>query len=499
MNKIGPFLLLVFGLMLNSMPIMAYTINYQYDYNKSGTAMIYSVSGTIEGDFVIPSTVTHDGKEYVVDRIGANAFYHQDKMTSVTIPSAITTIDNNAFDYCLDLVSFTLPNTVTKVGESILKNCRGLETIIVEEGNPNYDSRGNCNAIIETASNKLIQGCATTVVPNGLTTIGAYAFRGFNDLEAPSVPNTVTIIEEGAFANCYGLESLDFLPNSITEIGASAFNGSHLKSIHIPEGVTTVGEAAFESCYKAESLIIPSTLTNIGSAAFSNCFGLISVSIAEGNPVYDSRDNCNAFIETATNTLVQGFDASTIPSGVVAIADYAFYRCTGILELTIPEGVTTLGKDAFNDCRNMTSIVIPTSVTTIKAEAFRACSSLPNICIPGNVTTIESYTFDSCTKAEYIALPATVTSIDRDAFYNCKSLTDIYFAGTETQWKAILGLEKAAIPETTVIHYGAKAPSSISSVIEETTTASPAFDLWGRQSKENTGFIIQNRTKLYLK
>ena len=253
----------------------------------------------------IPETVTYNSNTYRVTSIGQGAFYGCDNLTSVTIPKSVTSIGEEAFDKCR----------------------HSLTSIVVAEGNTVYDSRNNCNAIIVTSSNTLKIGCKSTVIPEGVTSIGWHAFYYCSSLTTITIPESVTSIGSYAFYNC-----------------------SSLTSITIPEGVTSIGSTAFFGCSSLTSITIPTSVTSIGSTAFSGCSSLTSIVVAEGNTVYDSRNSCNGIIETSSNTLIVGCKSTIIPESVVSIGNSAFYYCSSLTTITIPEGVTSIGGCAFCHC-----------------------------------------------------------------------------------------------------------------------------------------------------
>lgn len=257
-----------------------------------------------------------------VTEIGDEAFSGCTNLTSVTIPNSVTSIGWRAFDGCYGLTSVTIPNSVTSIGDWAFLACTGLTSIEVESDNRFYDSRNNCNAIIETATGKLIQGCISTVIPDDVTSIGDWAFAFCSGLTSVTIPNSVTSIGECAFEGCSGLTAIT-IPNSVTSIGFSAFNGC--------DGLTSV--------------TIPNSVTSF-SDAFRNCRGLTSV---------------------------------TIPNSVTEISNYAFATCIALTSIIIPNSVTYIGRRAFEGCRSLTSVTIGNSVTKIDHEAFFDCSSLTQV------------------------------------------------------------------------------------------------------------------------
>ena len=214
----------------------------------------------------------------------------------------------------------------------------------------------------------------------------------------------VTSIGDGAFSmeyklpnyGCKRLTSIT-IPQSVTSIGERAFSGcSSLKSFTIPDGVTSIGEYAFEGCSSLKSVTIGKSVTSIKKSAFYGCSSLTSIKVRTGNAVFDSRDKCNAIIETNSNTLLFGCKNTTIPNSVTSIGNYAFKDCSGLTSITIPNSVTSIGEYAFYGCSGLTSITIPNSVTSIGNYAFKDCSGLTSITIPNSVEEIGEGAFRGC-------------------------------------------------------------------------------------------------------
>ena len=270
-------------------------------------------------------------------------------------------IDRSAFWGCSGLTSITIPNSVTSIGSSAFSGCSGLTSI---------------------------------TIPNSVTSIGDCAFGFCGGLTSVTIGNSVKSIGFYAFGDCTSLTSIN-IPKSVTSIGDQAFSGcSGLTSINIPNSVTSIGESAFWDCSGLTSITIPNSVTSIGNWAFYYCSGLASITVESGNTVYDSRENCNAIIETSSNTLHTGCKSTTIPNGVTSIGDLAFGGCSGLTSITIPNSVTSILGRAFRGCISLTSITIPNSVTSIGNVAFYLCSGLTSVIVEWDMPiTIESGVF----------------------------------------------------------------------------------------------------------
>lgn len=251
-KRLRKWLALVVGT-LCSINVNAYDFEVDGIYYTilSETDLTCAVSGdgiVYRGDVVIPENVTSDNKTYSVTWILHNAFRNCENLTEITIPNSVTNIGQWAFARCHSLTSINIPKSVTSIDQTSFRECNSLTQIVVESGNPIYDSRDNCNAINETATNTLRIGCKSTIVPNTITKIGSFAFYGCAGLEKITIPNSVTSIEQYAFQGCENLIEI-ILPNSVESIGNQAvFGCTKLTSIVIPSSVTSIGNDAFGGC-----------------------------------------------------------------------------------------------------------------------------------------------------------------------------------------------------------------------------------------------------------
>lgn len=249
----------------------------------------------------------------------------------------------------------------------------------------------------------LIIPSSVTNPHNGITytvsTIGLYAFSQCMDLTSVTIPNSVTNIREQAFSACSGLKSVT-IPNSVISIEQQAFQLSGLTSVTIPNSVTDIGSYAFATCDSLTSVLISTSVTSISLEAFAFCENLSSIIVSEGNPIYDSRDNCNAIIETATNTLVAGCKNTIIPNSVTSIVA-AFAGCSGLTSIMIPNSVTNIGYRAFYGCNNLNEIISHAAVAPLlDGNAFYVVPITATVRIPCNSTA--SYTSTWTNFSNYI-------------------------------------------------------------------------------------------------
>ena len=363
--------------------------------------------------------------------IGYGMFTYTTKLKELNlIGTQVKTIKDNAFRNS-GITTVDLPRTLTEIGTSVFWDCPDIEVIRVASGNTIYDSRNNCNAVIVTATNKLIIGSNKTVIPRTVKFIGESAFRGRAKLTSLGLHDAVEEIQSFAYAGCTALKSA-FIPAGVRYVGRGVFiRCENLKYINvdeknerydsrfdcdaiietqpailkagcsntiIPGNILTIYEYAFDGI-NIQSIDIPASVTTIHERAIYNCALLGSITVDEKNSVYDSRDNCNAIIKTKTNELIVGCYNTVIPSGVKSIANYAFEEVGHLGDVIIPPSVTSIGDYAFKGSF-LTGVYLPPSITSIGKYAFARNSGIKEIvaCMTTPPTIAETSFTDENTK-----------------------------------------------------------------------------------------------------
>ena len=211
----------------------------------------------------------------------------------------------------------------------------------------------------------------------------------------------------------------------VTRIGYCAFFNCEITSITIPRCVNTIGEGALGECIYLTSLFIPNTVTKIGDNAFQDCIGLTSIVVEDGNPNYDSRNNCNAVIETTTNTLLRGCRNTVIPDDIEAFGSLSMSNLKTFTIQTLPRTVKYIGEYAFLNCESITSLTIPGSVKTIETMAFNGCVGMTELTIEKGVETIAGSVFQSCLGLTVLTLPVTIQSLGKNLIFDSINIKTI--------------------------------------------------------------------------
>lgn len=386
-----------------------------------------------------------DGSSSVkLEYIGESAFENDNKLSKITLPAAVETLDNRVFANCTSLGELILPAKLETLGKHAFLGCTALYGEIIETtmaptaapttvpSAPAVPATSPATSPVTTPTPEPVKVITTKklTIPEGTLTIGEGAFYGCSKgLTEVSMPTTVTEIPKNAFYGCSVLDTIDLkdtlkliddsaFQNCVklkeftmgadgVRIGKNAFDGcKELVKATLYEGVQTIDEYAFYNCTKLESIIIPWSVNDIGKSAFEGCTNLAS---------------------------------ADIPTAVEVIGERTFYGCKNLVNLIFLKNseseisVQTIGESAFENCVALTAIEIPPSLREISNRTFYGCKELENLDIPGNVGTIGESAFEGCIKITDLTIKSGVKNIKKNAFSGCKGITSIIFEeGLET-------------------------------------------------------------------
>ncbi len=435
----------------------------------SGTGEMWDDPGVFAQDNSIITIVINSG----VTSIGDDSFRECSNLKSVTIPDSVTRIESYAFSRCENLKDVKIPDSVEYIGSYAFWFCKNIKTVRIPAGTTyvGYGAFACCEnlmGITVDANNEyytsedgvlfnkdkteLLQypignGRSSFSIPYGVTFIGTYAFEDCKNLTSVSIPYSVTDIGYGAFCGCAGLYDIN-IPGSVIYIRDYAFAYcERLYNVDIPNSVTYIGNSAFNGCDSFTSVTIPDSVESIERFAFSYCKKLESINVDENNEYFSSQDGV-LFNKDKTELMQYPIGSRreeyTIPDGVKSIPVGAFSFCETLKRVNIPDSVMTMDINPFNSCDNLESITVvenneyyssqdgvlfnkdKTELIQYPNGNSRTSYAIPygvrKICLNINFTIRE------------LTVPVTVTDCDF-YYFTSVNLTDIYYEGTEKQWK----------------------------------------------------------------
>ena len=374
----------------------------------------------IHNSSLIRVPISTNGKYIIpeeIEKVSKGAFCDCVNITEIVIPQGVKYIEELAFNGLLNLKSITISASVESIAERAFIDCGKVENIIVDKSNPKFDSRDNCNAIVDTESNRIIFGCSKTVFVNTITSIGEYAFAYCTDLKELILPNTITEIQSAAFEKCNNLKVVE-LPSSLKSIESYVFSGcKKLEKIILNEGIENIDYSAFEECDNVTTINIPNTFVPNEDYGW---IGFIEVFKSVKTPLY----NKDLFI-----SLPQSYSGGyVIPDGITKIIGCAFYECKELTEVTFPDTLTEVSAFAFSGCSKLNTIIGSKAVSVIRENAFEECTELSSIELL-NTESIENKAFYRCTKLSDVALNDEVTIIG-NPFRGCPDINIHTFKNT---------------------------------------------------------------------
>ena len=311
-----------------------------------------------------------------------------------------------------------------------------IETVVIEQGISNIGNYAFYN---------YFDNLKTVMLPNSVVNIGKSAFCGCKSLETIALPDSITNIGMDAFWGCRSLETIT-LPNGVTSIENGTFEEcSNLKTIILPYGITSVGADAFSGCSNLGTIVLPNSITSIGSWAFSGCRSLKTIALPNGI----------TNIENSTFEECSSLETITLPNSLIHIGMYAFSKCSSLETIMLPDSIKSIDIYAFSKCSSLETITLPHSMTVL-CSLFDGCSNLKTIMLPDRVQGIGMNTFRGCSSLETITLPNSITSINDSAFSGCSSLKDVYYSGREAEWNKL----NVTFDHDVTIHYNSSSTSS---------------------------------------
>ena len=391
------FLIVILQLVLvvKSADVTIGDIRY-YVYPDLSSATVSSIPdyATIT-EIQVPDSIFYNLTYIPVTRLGYASFKDCRNLQSVKIGNCVKAIGNQCFNNCSKLREIVIPKSVSSIvieDSPMFLGCDSLSSIIVSSENPYFDSRENCNAIIETSTNTLVAACSSTVIPSTIDSIGDYVFQNMVIKGDLVLGGNIKSLGKKSFLSAT-LESVTIC-SPIKSIPAYCFESSKIQSLNILDSVETIDLGAFSNAVIATELTLPESLKEIKNSAFAS----INVpAITLGNSL--KTIGIYAFAGCKFKSIV-------IPNSVETLGGYAFYG-SSLEHITLGNSIETIGYMLLSGSKSLKSITIPSNVNLLMDYSLSICSKLDTVIIKGPVKMGKGI-FDG-TPLKYIYLGGNVT------------------------------------------------------------------------------------------
>ena len=363
---------------------------------------------------------------------GKGVFGHCSSLTNIDLGNT-SSIGNYAFIGCTSMQDIDLKK-VSKLGDLAFYECTNLKSIMLGEVSTwGIGVFGQCNNLTDidfgsttSIGSYAFAGCTSIQDINleNVCKLGDYAFYSCSGISSVVIPNSVTAIGENAFGDCKKITYVTFNAEKCTQMDYPVFDSTNISFLTIGDKVTIIPDYAFSGCTRLTSVVIPNSVQTIGENAFSGCSGLTSVTVNNKNNKYDSRNNCNAIIETSTNRLIVGCNNTTIPNSVTSIGDFAFYGCSGLTNMEL-NNVANIGEYAFSGCSGLKSLSI-LKANNVDASTFNGCDAIETLVLPYEWGVDFKMTLSGTTQLRTLYIGENTASIPDKTFVNNKNLFEVY-------------------------------------------------------------------------
>lgn len=463
-KEIYKILLITLVLMVLPLVIKAEVVEVNglwFDLKTDGTAeMTHHPNEDIkyEGNISIPDNIIYNDITYTVTRIGYHSFSRCPNVDTVVVPNSVTSIATYAFTEC-HIKSVILGNGITEMDRFAFNI--SLDALYLS------DVAAWCNIHFEDARSNPISSTQRVYLDG-------------EEIQDLVIPEGVSHVKDFAFYSCQELRTVTF-PNSLRTIGSHAFEGSSCQGkVTLPDNLILLGNYAFSDCSGITSVSFGKGLTSLADNVFQNCSGITSVQIPDleswCNLEYRLTENYHGGFLRNKHLFMNGEEVTdiVIPSGITAIADYAFADYNYIKSVVVSNDVQTIGKNAFNHCSalqsvtlgkkvasigggafvgsSITEVTLPDNIISIGNSVFSGCRQLKTVTISNSLDTIPAYTFKHCVSLATINWGSNLKHIKEEAFYECTGLLDLEIpSGIQTIYHDVFrgcNFANVTIPET---------------------------------------------------